>query len=551
MKRVIGEGEKLRYRMRKKIIFCVFMFLCMFFICVFSVDAAFDESKLGTPTITGITSNSDSIIISFKSNAPADVCKSVNCGIMLYEGSTDRIYRLSNSATSYYIKNLLKGKTYTFSIAQYYINDNGVYKNTGLKEKKTITFGSSSTVSNLTCAFEGLPNVPLAAGKSSNVYVVCTARNGEKLKNYKAPSSKKITLSSNSYGSYSAPVYISPSKSGTETKYKYRIKYTATKTKNKVGSIKINVLKGFVETTSGTQNASLSSGVIKVDTKPPVIKVTKNMRKPKDGYYKVSESSPLKITFSCDDNNFSKMAIYRNGSRFWHEGTSTKKVTITSAAGLDYECVCYDKAGNKISKEYSYKTYSFKPAFISIFRSNYNQIKFNYKTTGDGIQIYNVTQKKTVRTTSAKTYTYLTVPYGKTQKYKIRSYVVVGGKKKYSSYSNTLSMASKIPVPSTAYSCTKSYHKITYKLYGSTSGVQIKKGENGKIKNYGKTGVKYKNGKSGTYQYYIRSYYKKSGKTYYSDWVPEGFSYNKSKKKCIPLINAYVDWDTTYSDGYF
>lgn len=325
--------------------------------CVFSVDAAFDESKLGIPTITSITDNSSNITIKFKSSAPDDLCKSVRCGIMIYEDKTDKLYRLSNNSTSFPVKNLKKGQTYAFSVAQYYIDSKGIYANYKLSAKKTITFGASSTNGNLACSFESLPNRPLSAKVSDNVYIVCTTKNGETLKNYKSPSSSKIKLSSNSYGSVSKPVYVSSSKSGTGTKYKYRIKYTATKSKNKTGKIKINVLKGFVVTTKGTQSAALNSSTIRIDTKMPQLGSTKN-KKSTSGYYKVSSKTPLKLTFKCSDSNgVSSMKV---GSKTYDaKGKTSYSRTYKLSSGhskYTYKITCKDMAGNKTTKTYSYKT---------------------------------------------------------------------------------------------------------------------------------------------------------------------------------------------------
>ena len=58
-----------------------------------------------------------------------------------------------------------------------------------------------------------------------------------------------------------------------------------------------------------------------------------------------------------------------------------------------------------------------------------------------GVQVYNVTSNKIISTTNLKTYTWSSkLDYGKIYKFKIRSYVVKGGKTYYSNWSSLLSV---------------------------------------------------------------------------------------------------------------
>ena len=128
---------------------CLLFFLFFFIMGIFNVNAAsYKASDLGVPTLSSLKQSGQTVTLSYKNSASTTICKAMRCGIMLFEDKTDKIYRVSNTSTSFPIRGLQKGKTYAFSVAQYYIDEKGVYKNYKLSEKKLVTIpGNSSSTS--------------------------------------------------------------------------------------------------------------------------------------------------------------------------------------------------------------------------------------------------------------------------------------------------------------------------------------------------------------------------------------------------------------------
>ena len=176
---------------------------------------------------------------------------------------------------------------------------------------------------------------------------------------------------------------------------------------------------------------------------------------------------------------------------------------------------------NAIARGYKVNT----PKFTSISRAEYNKIKLGYKTSGNvtGIQIYNMTTKKYVKSTN-KTSTIIGATYNKTQKFKIRSYYTLNGITSYSNWSNTKTITPKLSTPydySLRWACTN-YVNIYYSSRSKYKGIQVYNATTKKTKSYANTSgkIKYKGLKKGRkYKIKIRSYYKVGKKTYYSNWT--------------------------------
>ena len=150
--------------------------------------------------------------------------------------------------------------------------------------------------------------------------------------------------------------------------------------------------------------------------------------------------------------------------------------------------------------------------------------------TGYELYKYNSSKKKweKVTTTSKTSYTVKKLKSGTSYKFRVRAYVSINNKKYYSSYSSTLSTATKTKTPKISKITSKSKKAtISWKKVSGASGYQIymatsKKGKYSKVKTItsGKT-VKYTKGslkKKKTYYFKIRTYKTVSGKKIYSSY---------------------------------
>lgn len=155
----------------KKKYWCLLFFLFFFMIGIFNVDAAtYKESDLGIPTLSNLKQSGQVITVSYKSSTSSTICSAMRCGIMIYEDKTDKIYRVSNNSTSLPIKGLQKGKSYAFSVAQYYIDSKGMYQNYKFSAKKLITIPGSSSSTSTSVSTPKLTKVSRYSYNSAKAY---------------------------------------------------------------------------------------------------------------------------------------------------------------------------------------------------------------------------------------------------------------------------------------------------------------------------------------------------------------------------------------------
>lgn len=366
----------------------LFLGVFLFFFSIATVNAAsYKESSLGIPSISSLKRSGQTVTANYKNSASTTVCKAMRCGLMIYEDKTDKIYRVSNTSKSLPIKNLQKGKTYVFSVAQYYIDSNGIYKNYKFSAKKTITIPGN----NITCSFDTPPNQILRKSKYHNIYFSCSS--GYTIKSPTKPVTSKVKISTTKYGSLSNVKYVKQTNSGGIHKYYYGARYTATSKTGYTGGAYVTVQSGFLSTTGGTSSPSFSSKTIKVDTKGPSVSASK-----KSATYKISKSAPLKVKFSCSDTNGIK-SIKVNKTTYKSSSKTISTSTISNK--LTYKVTCTDKASNTTTRTYTYKTLNAKTEeFLSVL-SDYSSYAKKHKNDGP-FKYYNSGEPKTFKEAQKK-----------------------------------------------------------------------------------------------------------------------------------------------------
>ena len=367
----------------------LFLGFFLFFFSITTVNAAsYKASDLGVPTLSNLKRSGQTVIVNYKNSASTTVCKAMRCGLMIYEDKTDKIYRVSNTSTSLPIRDLQKGKIYVFSVAQYYIDKNGVYKNYEHSEKKLITIPRD----NITCSFDTPPNQILRKSKYHNINFSCSS--GYIIKSPTKPVTSKVKISTTKYGSLSSVKYVKQTNSGGIHKYYYSARYTATSKTGYTGGAYVTVQSGFLSTTGGISSPSFSSKTIKVDTKGPSVSASR-----KNATYKISKSAPLKVKFSCSDTNGIK-SIKVNKTTYKSSSKTISTSTISNK--LTYKVTCTDKASNTTTKTYTYKTLNAKTEkFLSVL-SNYSSYARKYKKDNKPFKYYNSGEPKTFKEAKKK-----------------------------------------------------------------------------------------------------------------------------------------------------
>ena len=371
-----------------------FIFSIVFSICFIGLVNAesYTASDLGIPIISSVSVSGDDVVVKYKGTASSTICNAMKCGIMILERSTERIYRVSNTGTSLTIKNLQKGKTYTFTASYYYVDSYGLYRNSTFSSAKSITVPYDVSQHNVTCAFSTISSRVLTKKKSHNIYFVCYSK--DPISSPSKPVTSKVKLSTTKYGSISKIKYVKHSTSGGMHRYQYSLVYTATSKTGYTGGAYITVQRGFVTTTQGVMSPSFSSETVKVDTKGPSVSASKTK-----GTFKVSKSDPLKIKFSCSDSSEIK-SIKINKSTYKYSNVTVKTSIISDK--LTYKIVCTDNASNTTTKSYTYKTINAKvEKFISVLNSYSAYAKKDYNA-GKPFRYYNSKESKTFKKAQKK-----------------------------------------------------------------------------------------------------------------------------------------------------
>lgn len=195
------------------------------------------------------------------------------------------------------------------------------------------------------------------------------------------------------------------------------------------------------------------------------------------------------------------------------------------------------------------------PIITSISSPNNSSIKLTYSVPNNarGVEILNVTTNKSFRITDLNSYTIKNLNPNTTYKFKIRSYTNSAAGLTFSNYSSVKSLKTKgaslkTPTLSKANALSKNSIKLTYKVKGSITGVEIYNVTTGKryrTKNKINYTVK-KLSKNKTYKFKIRTYLSKNSSVNYS-------SYSKVKsastKISSPELIATTAEDLAWPDG--
>ncbi len=217
--------------------------------------------------------------------------------------------------------------------------------------------------------------------------------------------------------------------------------------------------------------------------------------------------------------------------------SKTQMKSIGNFKGFDFNRVW------EMEKDAAYPTLIFQsemkklgilesPRSFKVTNKNYSSIKLSWSAVNRavGYEVYRSTKKngpyKLLTRTTKTSYTNTKLTTGTQYYYKIRGYYMVGGQKKYSSFSSIIAVKPSLNTPlkcktakvgSTSIKLT--WGKVSgasgYEIYSSTS----KKGKYTKVKTttsstYTKKGLK----KKRTYYYKIRAYRMAGKKKVYSSW---------------------------------
>ncbi len=173
----------------------------------------------------------------------------------------------------------------------------------------------------------------------------------------------------------------------------------------------------------------------------------------------------------------------------------------------------------------------YTPSLNYVKAIDYNKMKLSYTTKGTltGVQIYNATTKKYIKTTNKEKYTIKDLAYNQEYKFKVRAYYTKGGKTFYSLWSGAQRAKQKMPALTITESRAMTDNRIRTDYYTSYAydnddtvaqfyNVNTKKFSTFKFNTW--TTIKIwrdlKYGK--TYTLKARLYKKVDGKKYYSDW---------------------------------
>lgn len=190
-------------------------------------------------------------------------------------------------------------------------------------------------------------------------------------------------------------------------------------------------------------NSAWTSSKYIIITKPNENKIT--LTAPRFISITKEEYNALKLNYSTS-SNITGIEIYNN--------TTGKSITTTNQTTYVYRNLTYNKTYSfKIrtyykdsTGKYYYSPWSASksntvkiptPTFNTISLSGYNDITFKYKIYGTkvtGIEIYNLTTKKTTKTTNKTNLKISGYPFGQKYNFKIRTYYKSSTGKYYYSY---------------------------------------------------------------------------------------------------------------------
>lgn len=197
------------------------------------------------------------------------------------------------------------------------------------------------------------------------------------------------------------------------------------------------------------------------------------------------------------------------------------------------------------------------PTFTSLNRTQYNKMLLSYTTSGTvtGVEVYNTTTGKKVKTTNKTNYTWSDLTYDKSYTFKIRSYYKDSkGNYYYSSWTDSKSKVAKVPTPTLKSISVSDYNNVilNYSTTGTITGVQIYNATtDSSVKVTNKTKYTITNlSFNKTYKYKIRTYYKTSSKTYYSYYTDLKSVTTKKLKDNVFDGSIYKFYQGNYSNKF-
>ena len=170
------------------------------------------------------------------------------------------------------------------------------------------------------------PSGWLKIGSSAKLEITCKSKGKDVVE-----STKKISTK-NSLGTLTS--------ANKKSNYVYTTTYTP-KT-NKTGTDNVKVGESFIKDSNGS-NKVVWSKDLKIDTIKPVVTITFDSSKKKDGFY----AKGVEVTLKCTDKGSGVKSVKLNSKT---SNSSTLQVTNTKVGKeISYTGVCYDKAGNSNS----------------------------------------------------------------------------------------------------------------------------------------------------------------------------------------------------------
>ena len=268
---------------------------------------------------------------------------------------------------------------------------------------------------------------------------------------------------------------------------------------------------------------------------------------------------------------------YRQGSGEWITLTDTLQATSYTVKNLkvgytySFRVCAYDEVNYIISTSKQYDSYSTvvsvsntlsKVTGLKVVTTTPTKVKLSWDkvegATGYLVQKNDGSGWKSVKSTSALTYTVTGLKTEKTISFRVRAYITQSGKKTYGSVSSTVKGTTAVPeisgfkstpINTTSIKLSWDSASVTgYQIFKKTGSGQWKKYQT----IYSKTTLSFteKNLKLGTTYYYkIRGFYKTDSKTYYS-----GYSSNLKVTSSLEAVigmqvssisktKAVITWD--------